>query len=73
VVADSGAVVVEPLVGWSPLQPPEAVHDLLSVLVHCREAVDFSATVLVSAIRCTVGLATVAVPLVEADWSLEDH
>jgi hypothetical protein len=36
VLAVRGLVVIVPLIGWAPLQPPEAMHDCAPVARHCK-------------------------------------
>jgi hypothetical protein len=58
VVAVRGLVVIVPLVGWAPLQPPEAVQDFAPVALHCKVVEVPLATLLFLATRVTAGLAT---------------
>jgi hypothetical protein len=57
VVAVRGLVVIVPLVGWAPLQPPEAVQDCAPVALHCKVVEVPLVTLLCLATRVTAGLA----------------
>jgi hypothetical protein len=59
VVAVSGAVVCEPLVGKAPLQPPDAVQALESSDLQFRMAFIPEFRVVACAIRLTVGAGAV--------------
>jgi hypothetical protein len=74
VVAVRGLVFIVPLVGWAPLQPPEAVQDCAPVALHCKLAEVPLVTLLFLAARVIAGLAIwlpvepeeVLLPVVEA-------
>jgi hypothetical protein len=80
VVAVKGLVFIVPLVGWAPLQPPEAVQDCASLALHCRLVEVPVVTLVFLATRVTAGLATwlpveteeVLLPLV-ADVSADEE
>jgi hypothetical protein len=80
VVAVRGLVLIVPLVGWAPLQPPEAVQDCAPVALHCKLVEVPLVTLLFLATRVTAGLATwlpveaeeVLLPVVE-DVSADDE
>jgi hypothetical protein len=57
VFAVRGVVFIVPLVGWAPLQPPEAVQDCAPVALHCKLAEVPLVTLLFLADRVTAGLA----------------
>jgi hypothetical protein len=65
VVAVSGSVVVVPLVGSEPIQPPEAVQDCASRALHCKVAGVPMATLLFTATMDTAGAAGAAVSAAE--------
>jgi hypothetical protein len=58
VVAVRGLVFIVPLVGWAPLQPPEAEQDCAPVVLHCKLVAVPLATLDFLATRVTAGLAT---------------
>jgi hypothetical protein len=58
VVAVKGLVFIVPLVGWAPLQPPEAVQDCAPVTLHCKLVAVPLVTLLFLAARVIAGLAT---------------
>jgi hypothetical protein len=58
VVAVRGLVFIVPLVGWEPLQPPEAVQDCAPVVLHCKLVEVPLVTLLFLATRVTAGFAT---------------
>jgi hypothetical protein len=58
VVAVSGLVFIVPLVGWAPLQPPEAVQDCAPVALHSKLVEVPLVTLVFLATRVTAGLAT---------------
>jgi len=58
VVAVRGLVFIVPLVGWAPLQPPEAVQDCAPVALHCKVVEVPLVTLVFLATRVTAGLAT---------------
>ena len=58
-VAVRGLVVIVPLVGCAPLQPPEAVQDCASVALHCKVVEVPLMTLLFLAARVIAGFATV--------------
>jgi hypothetical protein len=58
VVAVRGLVVIVPLVGWAPLQPPDAVQDCAPVTLHCKLVEVPLATLVFLATSVTAGLAT---------------
>ena len=65
-----GLVVIVPLTGWSPLHPPEAVHDFAPVALHCKVVELPLGTLVLFAARVTAGFAVsleaaVTVPPVE--------
>jgi len=57
VVAVRGLVVAVPLVGWVPLQPPEALQDWASVALHCKIVEVPMVTLLFWGTRVIAGLA----------------
>jgi hypothetical protein len=73
VVVVNGSVVAVPLVGCEPFQPPEAVQDCASCVLHCSVAGDPISTLLLTATKETAGLAVAAtVPVLRVDSVLED-
>jgi hypothetical protein len=77
-----GLVFIVPLVGWVPLQPPEALQDCAPVALHCKLAEVPLVTLLFFATRVTAGLATslpaetdalLAVVAVAAEVSAEEE
>jgi hypothetical protein len=61
VVALRGSVVAVPLVGWVPLQPPDAAQVCASFAFHCNVARVPMTTLLLVATRVTAGIAAVLV------------
>jgi hypothetical protein len=57
VVVVRAVVACEPLVGWTPLQPPDAVQLCALVAFHCKVTERPMATVLVLGARVTTGTA----------------
>jgi hypothetical protein len=57
VVASKGSVVAVPLIGWLPLQPPEAMQLCAAVAFHCRVAAVPRAMLLLTATKETTGFA----------------
>jgi len=53
-------VVVVPLVGWVPLQPPDAAQVCAFFAFHCNVAAVPMATLLSAATRVTAGVAVLA-------------
>jgi hypothetical protein len=80
VFAVRGLVVNVPLIGWSPLHPPEALQDCALVALHCKVVELPLGTLLFLAIRVTAGfavpleLAVAVLPVEElvADVSADD-
>ena len=60
--AIKGSVVTLPLVGWVPLQPPDAVHVSAYFALHCRVAEVPTGTVLFMAASVTTGFDTLLLP-----------
>jgi hypothetical protein len=58
VVAVRGLVFIVPLVGWAPLQPPEAMQDCAPVALHSKLVEVPLGTLLFLATSVTAGLAT---------------
>ena len=60
--AINGSVVVVPLVGWEPLQPPDAVQLCASVALHCKVVEVPLATLVFIAASVTDGFASTLSP-----------
>jgi hypothetical protein len=58
VVAVSGLVFIVPLVGWAPLQPPDAVQHCATEALHCKRVELPYGTLVFLATRVSAGLAT---------------
>lgn len=74
-VAVRGLVVALPLVGWVPLQPPEALQDSASVALHCkvvevpRVTLLFLATSVIAGLEVWLEVALeVLLPVAEGVW-----
>ncbi len=55
-------MVIEPVTGWLPVQPPDAVQVWVFDEVHCRVAVLPIATEVLTAVNVKVGIWSVVVP-----------
>lgn len=60
-------MALEPLAGWLPLQPPDAVQTLAPTDVQLKVAVPWLATVLGVADKVTAGAPAVAVTVTDCD------
>ena len=61
-LAINGSVVTVPLVGWEPLQPPEAVQLCASFALHCKVVEVPMATLVFVAASVTEGFAATLTP-----------
>ena len=68
--AINGSVVMVPLVGWLPLQPPDAVQLCASFALHCKVVDVPMATLVFIAASVTDGFAAVMPGSVKAVESL---
>jgi hypothetical protein len=63
VVVVKGSVVIDPVTGCVPVQPPDAVQVWALAEVHCRVVVLPTSTVVLAAVKVSVGMEAVPEPL----------
>ncbi len=70
VVVVKGSVVIEPLTGWLPVQPPDAVQVWVFAEVHCKVVEVPMATVVAAAVKVRDGVDVVPELLPPVDFTM---